>query len=81
MLCKVTIAKTETTLQVSKLTLRHACLGGTSVQILHILQVFMSEAGHEPESFPDRIFFASMFNDISDRSKTVQRKCLGSGKK
>ena len=43
----------------------HVCLGETSVQILRRLQVFMSETGHTPQSFPDSIIFASMFNDIS----------------
>ena len=32
----------------------HECPADTSVQILHELQVVMSETGHEPESFPDR---------------------------
>ena len=43
---------------------RHVCPVNTSVPILHKLQEFMSEAGLAPESFPDRIIFASMFNDI-----------------
>ena len=38
----------------------HVCLGDTSVQILHDVQVFMSEARREPDSFQDRIIFASM---------------------
>ena len=43
----------------------HACLGDTSVQIWQKLKAVMSEAAHEPEHFPDRIIFASMFNDIT----------------
>ena len=54
----------------------HVC-PGTSVQILHKPQVFMSETGHAPESFPDRIILASMFNDITNwKSPTVQTMCL-----
>ena len=44
----------------------HVCLGDTSVQILQKLGAFMTENRHEPESFPDRIIFASMFNYIAD---------------
>ena len=40
--------------------------GETSVQILQMLQGFMSETGHAPQSFPDRIVFVSMSNDRSD---------------
>ena len=37
----------------------------------------MSETGHEPESFPDRIIFASMFNDkINWENPVVQATCL-----
>ena len=55
----------------------HVC-PGTSVQILHKLQVFMSETGHVPESFPDRIIFVSMFNCITNwKSPKVQTICLG----
>ena len=51
----------------------HVCPGDTKVQIYNS---FM-ETGHEPESFPDRIIFASMFNDMTDYgSKKVQGKCL-----
>ena len=44
----------------------HVCLGDMSGQIQQKLQGFMSEAGHEPESFPDRIIFASMLNNITN---------------
>ena len=41
----------------------------------------MSENGHEPGSFPDRIVFTSMFNDIAAYGSTkVQGKCLDSAK-
>ena len=42
----------------------HLCL----VQILHKLQEFMSETRQAPESFPGRIIFASVFNDIFDNT-------------
>ena len=52
------------------------CLCDTLVQVLHKLQAFMSER-HELESFPDRIIFASMFNDITNwESQKVQSKCV-----
>ena len=55
----------------------HVCLGDTSVQLLHKLKVFMLETGHEPESFPDRIIVASMFNDVTNwESPQVQTPCL-----
>ena len=38
------------------------CPGVTSLKILPKLKVFMSGTKHEP---PDRIIFASMFNDIT----------------
>ena len=52
----------------------HVCPGDTSVQMLHKVQEFMSETGHASESFPDRITYASMFNDITD----CTNKCLDS---
>ena len=55
----------------------HVRAGDTSVQILQKLQGFMSETGHAPESFPDRIILASMFNDLTDKaSQRVHNKCL-----
>ena len=52
----------------------HVCPGDTSVQILHMLQEFMSETGHALES-PDRIIFSRMFNNITNwESQKVQRK-------
>ena len=44
----------------------HVCLGDTSVQVVQHLQLFMSYTGHEPEHFPNRIIFASIFNDITN---------------
>ena len=44
----------------------HVWLGDMSLQILHKLQEFMSETGPVPESFPDRIIFAGLFNDITN---------------
>ena len=59
---KVTGAKkTETTLQVRRLT-----LNGTSVPILHKLQGFMLQTAHALVRVPDRLIFASMCNDITD---------------
>ena len=43
----------------------HVCLGDSSVQQLQKLQLFMSETGQAPWSFPDRIIFASMFNNTN----------------
>ena len=55
----------------------HVCRGDTSVQILHQQQEFMCETGHAPESCPDRIIFASMFNDrINWESQKVQTNVL-----
>ena len=49
------------------------CFGDTSVQTVHMLQEFMSEAGRAAQSFPDRITSASMFNDITNwASQKVQ---------
>ena len=57
------------------------CLGDTSLQTLQWLQKPMSENGHEPVSFPDRIIFTRVFNDVTDcRSKQVQGKCLDSAR-
>ena len=47
---------------------RHVCLGrhtvaDTAKKHLHKI---MSESGHEPESFPDKIIFSSMFSDVPD---------------
>ena len=54
----------------------HVFLGDTSVQTLKMLKVFMLGIGHEPESFPDRIKFASMFNNIANwKSPKEQTKC------
>ena len=75
----MTIAqKTETTLKVRRLKLNGTvCSGGASLRILHQLQNSMSESG-PPESFPDRILFASMFNNITDyTSRKVARKVSG----
>ena len=55
----------------------HVCLGDTSVHILRKLQEFISETGHEPNSFLAKIIFASMFNEITRwDSLKVQNKCL-----
>ena len=58
---KATVARTETTLQVSRDTDWYVCLGDTSVQILHKLQQFMSETGHDITNW---------------ESRKVQDKCL-----
>ena len=44
----------------------HVCLGDTSAQILQKFKSFMSETGHERESFPDRIIFASNDKTVPD---------------
>ena len=44
----------------------HVCLGDTIVQILQRIKSFISENGHEPDNFLDRLVFVSMFNDISN---------------
>ena len=36
------------------------------MEILQGIHKLRSENGHEPESFPDKIIFTSMFNDITD---------------
>ena len=60
----------------------HVCLGGTSVQILHKLQESMSQTGHAPDNFADKIIFSSMFKDIIDYgSKKVQGSVWTVGKK
>ena len=68
------IARTETTLQFRQLTLNGTFfLVDTSVQLLQKVKAFMSETGHEPESFRDTIIFASMFSDITNwASQKVQ---------
>ena len=54
----------------------HVRPGDTSVHLLHKLQEFMLETGHAPESFPDKIIFVSMFNDIASwESQKVQNRC------
>ena len=59
----------------------HVCPADTSLQILHKVQDFMSETEHVPESFPNRIIFTSMFDDITDCvSKKVHGHCLDSAK-
>ena len=59
----------------------HVCPADTSLQILHKVQDFMSETEHVPESFPNRIIFTSMFDDITDCvSKKVHGNCLDSAK-
>ena len=41
----------------------------------------MSETGHDPESFPDKIIFASMLNDIANsESNKEQTGFLGQTK-
>ena len=41
----------------------------------------MSETEHEPENFPDRMMFASMFGDTSNwESRKVQDKCRAQAK-
>ena len=55
--------------------------GDTSLQILHKLRTSLPENGCEPASFPDRIIFTSMFNDVTDYgSRKVQGKFLDSAK-
>ena len=55
------------TLQVSEINIEwHVCLGDTSVQIYQKLKAFMTETGHEPKSFPDRIMF---INDVTNSER------------
>ena len=44
----------------------HVCPGDGSVQILRRLKVFISEAGHEPDSFPHWIIDGSIFSITSE---------------
>ena len=45
--------------------------------MLQTVQAVISGIGHEPENFPDRIIFASMFKDITIwESPNVRSKCL-----
>ena len=54
----------------------HVCHGDTFVHKLQKLTAFMSETGHQPESFLDRIIFASMFDDVTNwESRKVQDTC------
>ena len=39
--------------------------------MLQKLKAFMSETGHEPESYLDRIIFAGMFTDITNWEKSA----------
>ena len=73
---KLTIARTGNTYAGLSVDIGwHACPGDTSVQMLRRPQEFMSETGHEPESLPDKIIFASMLNDITNwESQKVQNK-------
>ena len=55
----------------------HLFPGDNSAQILQKLKVFMLETGHEPDSCPDRINLAGMFNNIANwESPKVQTECL-----
>ena len=70
-------SKTKTTLQISRLTLTGMCARVThSVHLLHKLQEFMLETGHEPESFPDSIIFVSMLNNTHVSSSSGWSGCL-----
>ena len=72
----IIIVRRETALQVSRLTLNVTCPDDTSLQIIQKLNAFMSETGQQPESFRDRIIFASMFNDNTCwESPKVQQTC------
>ena len=54
----------------------HVCLGDTSGRLWQKLQAFMSETGHETESFSDRIIFASIFNDMTNwETRKAQDTC------
>ena len=49
---------------------------------LRKLKVFMSKTGHEPESFPDRIIFSTISNDITNwRQPKVQAKMSRSSRR
>ena len=64
-------------LQVSQLTLNGTCASVTRLcQYCTRPQGFMSKTGHATESFPDRIIFASMFNDNTNwERQKVQDQC------
>ena len=66
-----TAARTESTLQVSQFDIEwHVHPGVTCVQTLQKLKVLTSETGDEPQNFPGRIIFASMFDDIPSRKSS-----------
>ena len=44
----------------------HVCFRNTSFQLIQSYTKCMSQNGHEPESFPDKTSFTSMFNDFAD---------------
>ena len=49
--------------------------GFTTLQLCNKVQEFLSKMSEEPEEFPGRIIFMSMFNDISWRSKDNKQDC------
>ena len=53
---------------------RHVCPADTSVQILYKLQAFMLEAGHEAESFPDKIIFPQRHHQLG-KSEVASKMC------
>ena len=54
------------------------CLGNTTVQMLQKLKACMPETRHAPESFPDRVIFASMFKRHHQQGKSGGAKQISS---
>ena len=51
------------------------------MRIQGTLKAFMSDTWHEPENIPNRIIFASMFNDITNwERRKVQDECKAQAK-
>ena len=58
----------------SKEIVGHVCPGDTPLQVQQSIRVGTQ---HKPETFPDKIIFPSMFNDITSwESPTIQTQCL-----
>ena len=53
-------------------------LGFTTLQLVREVQELLSRLSVEPENFTGRIFFMSMFNDISWGSKDNEKECESS---
>ena len=53
----------------------------TTLQILNEIQNMMTETQCEPEQFPGRIIFMSMYNDIVGREKGNEELCSANSKK